>query len=314
MISILASPKSWKGLAEVHQYNAVKSWLALHPEVEVILYGDAEGTAEACERLGVQHVPHVDATPAGIPYFGAIAEHAAKYARYDLQCYVNCDILFTKSLLNAFQRIPFNQFLMIGQRIDLAEGVSIDVTAPDFLDKLVLLAEAGKAELHTPAGSDYFLFPRGLWQGLPPVVIGRGGYDNALILFSIKKKLPIIDATHMVPAVHQFHGYTHRDNGEHDVFDGVEATMNKYLAGKHHVPTLIDATWCMNHSGLFRNYARGDWFRFLECYSRFIMREEWLGTSIRQIRRIALRFGFSRQRIITMKDLINSYQPNSNFR
>ncbi len=102
-VSILSSPKPWSGIALQNQENAVKSWLALHPDIEVILYGDAPGTAEACKRLGVQHVPDIAATPQGVPYFGAIADHAAIHARHDLQCYVNCDILFTKDILNSIQ-------------------------------------------------------------------------------------------------------------------------------------------------------------------------------------------------------------------
>lgn len=279
MISILSSPKPWIGLALQNQENAVRSWLALHPEVEVILYGDAEGAAEACARLGVQHVPDIIATPKGVPYFSAIADHAAKYARYDLQCYVNCDILFTKSLLDVTQHIPFKQFLVIGQRIDLAEGIMIDVTNSDVLNELRNLAEKGMAQLHPPAGSDYFLFTRGMWAGLPDIIIGRGGYDNVLIAVCLRRGVPVIDSTLSIVVMHLFHDYNHIDGGVTDVFSGDDAQTNSA-----HIKDLIgisleDADWIMEGMKLKKKGCRSDWARHLvlrntlsrEKYAAFLL-------------------------------------------
>lgn len=309
MISILASPKPWQGIAETHQYNAVKSWLALHPEVEVTLYGDAEGTAEICRRLGVQHIAHIDATPEGVPYFGAIADHAAKYARYDLQCYVNCDILSTRSLLDAAQHIPFNQFLMIGQRIDLAEGATIDVLKPAVLDDIRGLAEKGMAQLHPPAGSDYFIFPRGIWTELPKVVIGRGGYDNVLIAFCLKNSIPLIDATLAIIALHPLHDYSHVDGGYNDVFSGDDARINYSYINYLNGISLEDADWRMEGTKLKRNLCRGDWARY--CVLKNTIRNRKKRTTLLQIcrliRSVAYKCSLSNPTQPSIDDIISGF-------
>ncbi len=306
MISFLSSPKPWTGFVQQHQENAVKSWLALHPDIEVILYGDACGTAEVCKRLGAQHIPDIAATPQGVPYFGAISDHAAKYARYDIQCYVNCDILFTKNLLDATKHIPFSQFLVIGQRIDLAEGVLMDVAKPDILEEMRSLSEKRMATLHPPAGSDYFLFQRGMWHGLPPVVIGRGGYDNALIAFCIKKRIPVIDATMSIIAFHQFHGYGHAEGGASEVFDGDDATTNRSFMPINAIPVLEDACYSLKNRDLIRNRCRGDRLRYLflkSCYGG----QPYMAKLIQLLWRIQIKLGFRNKQQISLKQIIDSF-------
>ncbi len=262
MITILSSPKPWAGLSSKNQQNAIISWLALHQDVQVILYGDAPGTADACERFGVVHVSDIHGSPQGIPYFGAIAEHAAIHGKHDIQCYVNCDILFGKSLLNAIHSIRYEKYLVIGQRIDLTEGVSLDVTKQDYLTRLKTLASEGKAVLHPPAGSDYFLFRRGTWDGLPEIVIGRGGYDNALISHCLRRSIPVIDASFDIKLFHQYHNYSHAQGGEAEVFKGIEANKNLSSLPTADTPTLLNADWIIKNGKLRKNYCRGDWLQF----------------------------------------------------
>lgn len=269
MITILSSPKPWVGLSSENQQNAIKSWLALHPDVEVILYGDSPGTTEACERFGVVHVADICGSPQGIPYFGSIAEHAAIHGKHDIQCYVNCDILISKSLLNTIHCIRYEKYLMVGQRIDLAEGVILDVTKPDYLTRLKTLASEGKAVPHPPAGSDYFLFRRGMWDGLPEIVIGRGGYDNALINHCLMRNIPVIDASFDIMILHQFHEYNHAQGGIEEVFGGSEANKNYSSLATLYRPTLLNADRLIKNGRLKANYCRGDWMQYLWA-SRYI--------------------------------------------
>jgi len=306
MISIIASPKPWTGVAQQHQENAVKSWLALHPDIEVILYGDACGTTEACKRLGIQHIPDIAATPHGVPYFGAIANHAAKHARYDLQCYVNCDILFTKSLLDATQYIPFSQFVIIGQRIDLVEGAVVDVTKPDILDKLRDLSENGMATLHPPAGSDYFIFPRGMWAGLPKIVIGRGGYDGALIAFCLSREVPVLDATLKILAIHQFHGYEHVCGGQKEVFNSPDAKENRVLFCGYNGLALKDATWIMTRTRVEKNLSRGDYLRAWQVKYHFVHKNYRIAAFIGLLRKIFTRIRLSNGYEIKIQDVLSS--------
>ena len=59
MLPIFSTPKPFNGQGKVIQRNALKSWTLLHPDVEVILFGDEEGAAETCRDLGIHHEPHV---------------------------------------------------------------------------------------------------------------------------------------------------------------------------------------------------------------------------------------------------------------
>jgi hypothetical protein len=95
----------------------------VHSDVEVIIYGDGEGVSEACAEMGVCHVPDTPCSPSGIPYFNGIVGHARIHARHDVQCYLNCDILMMEEVIKAIKPIAFPRYLIIGQRIDLTEGV-----------------------------------------------------------------------------------------------------------------------------------------------------------------------------------------------
>jgi hypothetical protein len=66
MISFLASPKPFTGIAKEHQYRAIRSWLSSGEDVEVILYGDSAGIVEAGRELGVQVVQQIDCAPSAI--------------------------------------------------------------------------------------------------------------------------------------------------------------------------------------------------------------------------------------------------------
>lgn len=299
MITILSSPKPWIGLSSKNQQNAIKSWLALHQNVQVILYGDSPGTADACKRFGIVHASDINGTAKGIPYFGSIAEHAAIHGKHDIQCYVNCDILLTKSLINAIHYIRYKKYLVIGQRIDLIKGASLDVTKPDYLKKLKTLAGEAKAVLHPPTGSDYFLFRRGMWDGLPEIVIGRGGYDNALINHCLMRSIPVIDASFAIKLIHQYHNYNHVQGGEAQVFEGIEANNNLSSLATAHRPTLLNADWIMNKGQLEKNYCRGDWLQYFWS-SRYIKGERNYISLI-----IQLLWSF-----IKKVGLIDHYQPS----
>ena len=59
MLTIFSTPKPFVGHIDIIQRNAIKSWTLLHPDVEVILFGDEEGAAEVCQEFGIRHEPEV---------------------------------------------------------------------------------------------------------------------------------------------------------------------------------------------------------------------------------------------------------------
>lgn len=306
MLTFLTSPKSFTGHADNIQRNAIRSWLAVHPDVEVIIYGDGKNVGEACRELGVRHVPNTPCSPSGVPYFNGIVEHAQIYARYDIQCYLNCDILLTPHIVSAISCISFSPYLIIGQRIDLAEGVDLNIST-DWKQELEHLADKGLATLHAPTGIDYFVFPRGMWDGLLPLVIGRAGYDGALLAFCLRHRIPMVDGTLAIPALHQFHDYGHIEGAKFEVWRGKDAIDNISLHDiRHGTPTISDAQSKILGGRLDNKSSNICLLRRMEIKFRYEKKLKYFGMSIRVLNRIF--FGRENHNCgVKIKEVIASY-------
>jgi len=84
MLTIFSTPKPFLGHIDVIQRNALQSWKRLHPDVEIILFGDDNGAAEVCRDRGgegVRHFVPVGATEARV---GSGAAEAAEVAEVEL--------------------------------------------------------------------------------------------------------------------------------------------------------------------------------------------------------------------------------------
>ena len=306
MITFLASPKPFKGIALENQYRAIRSWLNTADNVEVILFGDSFGIEEAGMNLGVKVVKEVTSTPSGIPYFGSIALYASEHGKYDLQVYLNCDIIVS-GILPALRKIDFSQFLLIGQRIDLSEGLFVDFTKNNWSSTLRQLAEAGKATLFPPSGIDYFGFRRGLWKDLPLVVIGRAGYDNALLAYCLRHRIRIIDATYSVIALHQFHDYGHVRGGQQAVWLGEDAQNNYHQAGGTHSRTMVsDASYVLKNNLITLWQCRGNQLRRLELILRYEMGWNKTGLILKMIWRGLHAIGLIQVSQLSLEDTLNS--------
>jgi hypothetical protein len=67
MITIFSVPKPFTGHIAIIQENAIKSWMQLDPEIEIILYGDEEGIEEICEKYDLIHVNNIKKNEYGTP-------------------------------------------------------------------------------------------------------------------------------------------------------------------------------------------------------------------------------------------------------
>lgn len=287
MITFLSSPKAFSGISYKNQINAIQSWLHIDPSVEVILYGDSPGCNEASKILGIRQIENIACSPSGVPYFNAIVDHAQKHAFYDIQVYLNCDILLTDAILNAIKIVSFPKYLMVGQRIDLAKTMDVTYRKDDWSTYVGSLIKHADSVLHAPSGMDYFIFTRGLWEGIKPLVIGRGGYDSALMAFCLRRNIAIIDATYMILALHQFHDFNHVDGKLKEVTDGIDARNNKIAHHiKHSSPNIVDATWIIIDGKVIKNYTRGDYLRHFESYIRYKMKLTFLSYVVRAVWRL----------------------------
>lgn len=294
MLTFLTSPKPFRGEAVRNQLNAIRSWRLAVPSAEVRLYGDADGIGELVDQTRAVWVKDIETTTTGTPVFGAIASDAAKNGRFDIQVYVNCDILLFPGFHRAVSLLRWPRFLVVGQRIDLAAGVDVSEVASAPLRNLRELGQTGKAALHPAAGSDYFVFRRGQWTGIPPVAIGRAGYDNVLIAFCLTRGIPVVDATYAVLAVHQYHEYGHLAGGVDEVFSGAEARENILRLGGIPPVTSTDAGWRLTEERPLRSACRGDWAR---AFYLWIARKPAAGALVPAVvafRKLLARTTFSR--------------------
>src|SRR5262249_38230439 len=105
--------------------------------------------------------------------------------------------------------------------------------------------------LHPPAGSDYFLYPRGTLGPLPAFAVGRPAWDNWLIYRARALRVPVVDATRVTTVVHQDHDYAHVRAATDAGWEGPEAERSRALmGGTARVFTLLDATHVVSAAGV----------------------------------------------------------------
>lgn len=252
MLTIFTTPKPFRGLVDVIQRNALGSWARLDPEVEVLVIGDEQGAEQAARQAGARHLPEVERNELGTPLLNSIFELAACEARHPILCYANADILLLDDFLPAVRRAAaqFGRYLLVGQRWDLEVRHPLN-WAEDWIGHLrAELARAGRR--HPPAGSDYFVFPKGLFSALPPFALGRAGWDNWMIYAGRARGIPVVDIGRAVTVIHQSHDYSHLPGGEPH-YRLPESRENVALAGGREVIfTLRDANWRLDEGGLRR--------------------------------------------------------------
>jgi len=275
MLTIFSTPKPFVGHINIIQRNAIKSWTLLHPEVEVILFGDEAGAAEVCQEFGLRHEPEVKRNEHGTKLLGHIFTRAQQITRHNYLCYANCDIMFASDFRCAFEQISSlrKPILMSGQRWDVDLTRPWDFSTPNWEQKLTDLARLSGRQ-RPPEWIDYFLFSRGLYTSFPPLVIGRVHWDRWLIWKARSEGVRVVNASNRVKAVHQNHDYSYHKAGAEGVWSDGQAQENLILAGgEGHLYTLEDATYLLtprgvrydfsHHLSSIRRSRRALWFSFL---------------------------------------------------
>ena len=147
-------------------------------------------------------------------------------------CYVNSEVILLDDFLPALDRIRARRrrYLMIGQCWNFELAQSIDFGDPNWRAGLRDDCVAS-AVLRGKWYIDYFAFPSDLYASLPPFAVGRAYFDNWLVWRARVLGASVVDATAVVTAVHQHHGYSHVPGGWHWSYKGPEARRNKDLGG-----------------------------------------------------------------------------------
>ncbi len=251
MISFFTTTKPFKGKFRIIQRNAIKSWKILHPNVEVILFDDTKEGEKIAEEIGLILIKEMKKNKYGTPLLNYLFEKAQEIAKNRIMCYINADIILLKDFLDAVNMVKNNEkFLLVGKRYDLDFDREIDFSRQWEKEMIQFIRKYGV--LHRGAASDYFVFPKGLFTKIPPFAIGRGAFDNWLIYDALRRKIPVIDATHFITAIHQNHDYSHCKWGER-WGKSPEYEENVKLAGKGTIFEPRDATHILTKKGIRMN-------------------------------------------------------------
>ena len=311
MITLLTSLKPFRGAAIQLQKNALSNWKSLDPDIEIIVYGDGEGVAEHAQRFGAKHVADIRGNEKGVPDFGAIVDHATAHAQHEIHVYLNGDILLPPDFIQQANMVSFGQYLMIGQRIDLHQEADFALFSNSWKGEILRCHRRGHAKMHGPTGQDYFVFRRGTWQGLPPLIVGRGNYDNALIAHCLRRGIPIVDATWSIHVVHQWHDYSHVA-GAKETFGGQDAIANARLHDiEHSKPDNEDANWRLIDGKVVKSAGSRHGLRRLEILLRYKWGLKRLSYVCRGISRLAWLFGFLKPRTLLLDAVICSERSDS---
>lgn len=256
MLTFFTTAKPFRGHDGIIQRNALKSWKLLHPDAEVILFGDDEGAAEVCAELGLRHEPHVERHESGLKYLNYMFEKAQVIARHAYLCYSNCDIVLTGDFRAALEKAIAwrDSFLMVGRRWDTDVNETIDFSRTDWGRNLRQLAlTTGYHQI--PDFVDFFVFSSGLYDVVPPLVVGRSYWDEWLVRKALDRGADVLDVSRAVVAIHQNHGYGYHPGGKSGTHTDPVALRNLQLAGGlRRLRTIQDATYRLTRSGIRQNW------------------------------------------------------------
>jgi hypothetical protein len=240
-LTLFSAPKPFTNPhIRIIQRNAIKSWLALGSDVQVILIGEEEGLAETAAEFGVIHLPDVKRNSSHTPLVSSIFDMARRATDSPLMAYINADMLVLPSFLKGARQAAqlSAHYLLVGQRWDLDVRTPLDF-GPRWAERLETDLKA-RGRLHTRGGSDYFIYPRTCFTEIPNFAIGRAGWDNWMIFESRRRGWPCIDATSAIQVIHQDHDYSHLPQGQAH-YRLPETFENVRLAGgRRTIFTLID--------------------------------------------------------------------------
>lgn len=251
MLTIFSIPEPFTEKIRRSRKNAINSWRRIQPACEIILFGGDENVAEFALETGIRHVPDVARSPQGTPLLSDVFAKAQQLAQGDMLMFSNCDMLYFDDLHRAIEAVSFEQFMMCGRRLDL--DVPDEVRFDDEARWEELRRSLGRfGRMHSPAGIDFFIFPRAMRVDMPDLVVGRPGWDSWFIWYLRSRGVPVIDATGSISALHQNHDYTHLKHGAKQ-YTGEEMQINYRLAGgMRNMLTLREADWVFSQNKVVR--------------------------------------------------------------
>lgn len=275
MLTLFSCPKPFLGEARSHQVNAIHSWTLLEQRPEIILLGDEEGTATIAKSFELRHVPEIERNECGTPLLESVFRLGQKHAHFQIVCYVNADIILLDDFGDAVKQVVAasggNPFLLIGGRWNTDFVKANAIGEPGWEKELARRVKA-EASLDREIAMDYFVFTKDIAWCIPPFALGRSSWDSWFPYRASLMRMPVIDATDTITAVHQQHGYQHFYRGERSLLHTPEGRRNLTLLGFGRRYTIADATHVLAPHGLYPVKRR----RWKYLRNRFRELEIWV--------------------------------------
>jgi|ERR1700683_632694 len=267
MVTLVAMPKPFEGHIGTIQRNAITSWTLLRPRPEIILLGNEVGVAEISAELNLRNIPEIKRNDKSTPYLDDIFAKAQHAASQPIVCYVNSDIILPSDFIRTVAGVSAwrGQFLMAGRRWDMDITQPIDFSKSDW--ETLLREDVGRrGKKRSASWVDYFVFPRGMYKNVPPMLLGRMWWDNWLVWKALDMGAPVVDASPRVRAIHQNHGYGH-PGGFLGIWKSEEGQWNERLVdGGRDARTLRNANYKYGRFGIRLNFegAIESWWKSLK--------------------------------------------------
>jgi hypothetical protein len=211
-LTIFAAPRPFAGEFERIQVNAVHSWAALQPKPEILLFGQPPPARLVGTTSGVEWVPTIASTSSGAPRLDVLFREAQRLASNNTLAYVNPDVILLQdaaaAMASCWAQVP--DCVIVGAPWNVK--VDLDLDGPPALWSGELNAMKSRGSCPTKgSGADLFAFRSGAFDPVPPLAIGRLGWDNWLLWRAVAHKGGAVDITNAVALIHQDHsGTTHR--------------------------------------------------------------------------------------------------------
>jgi hypothetical protein len=185
------------------QRNAIRSWQAVCPDAQVVLFGDTEvGAQQEAAMLGVPVLP-MAYTDYGVPVLCDVIERAHAFSQSGTRCLVNADIILEPRFPDAVRTVERefrDEFLLVTRRHNVQLGEELDFSG-DWHGAVRALHSVP----YTRGGIDVFCYRGGWLADVPPFAVGRMAWDNWIVGIARAKDVPIVEATKFTVAYHQEH-------------------------------------------------------------------------------------------------------------
>lgn len=284
-IVIFTTPKPRNDQTEAVQIAAFRSWRRAFPKATIFLYGDVASWNEEFESLVMQPAGPLLQGGKGGEVICEMFQDASKRGGGEILIYLNSDILLDDSAAHVVKKLQDRPGPWLGSARRWCLPKWSDVAPASELEWSIFFSRAEKSGRWGEACAlDIFLF-RGLsFQSMPPFFIGHRGWDNWMIFHARANRIPVIDLSDEMRAIHCDHDYSYaKGNSAPSRRDGpLEEANLKMLGGEERLFHLGHATHELRHGtvGVCRSW--GSLQRSIELWQIQHPRQRWWWRPVRR--------------------------------